>query len=82
MPPLIPAAKLRPVRPITTTRPAVMLAAVIAHAFDHRNRAAVADREALAGDAAHVGLAAGGAVEHTLPTITFSWDANGDWRGG
>ena len=40
-----------------------VLAAVIADAFDHGKRAAVADREPLAGDAAHVGLAAGRAVE-------------------
>ena len=40
-----------------------VLAAVVANAFDHRQRPAVADREALAGDAADVGLAAGRAVE-------------------
>ena len=41
-----------------------VLAAVIAHAFDHGGGAGVAHREALAGHAAEVRLAAGGAVEH------------------
>ena len=37
MPPLIPAAKLRPVGPITTTRPpGHVLAAVVADALDDR----------------------------------------------
>ena len=37
---------------------------MIAHALDHRQRAAVAHAEPLAGDPAEVGLAAGGTVEH------------------
>ncbi len=41
-----------------------VLAAVVAHAFDDGRRAAVAHAEPLAGDAAQVELAAGGAVEH------------------
>src|SRR5579884_2956654 len=53
MPPLIPAAKLRPVAPSTTTRAAGhVLAPVVAHALDDGARARVPDREALAGDAA------------------------------
>ena len=40
-----------------------VLAAVLADALDDRQRAGVADREALAGEAAEEGLAAGGAVE-------------------
>ncbi len=58
-PPLIPAAKLRPVLPSTTTSPARhVLASVIADALDHRRRAAVAHREALARDPAEERLAA------------------------
>ena len=64
MPPDMPAAKLRPVRPSTTTRPPVMYSqpwspTPSTTAFG----AAVAHAEALAGHAADVGLAAGGAVE-------------------
>ena len=67
MPPLMPAAKLRPVRPSTTHAPAGhVLAAVIADAFDDDRRAAVADAEALAGDAADVALAARRAVERDV----------------
>ena len=40
-----------------------VFAAVVAHALDHRVHAAVAHAEALAGHAADVGLAAGGAIE-------------------
>ena len=66
-PPLMPAAKLRPVRPSTTTRPRRhVLAAMVADALDHRDGAAVAHREALAGQAAHVGFAAGRAVERDV----------------
>ena len=43
-----------------------VLAAVIADAFDHHGRAAVADAEALAGHAAHVALAARRAVERDV----------------
>ena len=65
MPPLMPAAKLRPVL-AEHDHQAVghVFAAVIADAFDHRRRAGVADREALAGHAVEEGLAAGRAVEH------------------
>src|SRR5262245_33095183 len=41
-----------------------VLAAVVAHALHHRGGAAVTHGEALAGDPAEVGLAAGGPVEH------------------
>ena len=65
MPPLMPAAKLRPVLPSTTTSAVRhVLAAVVADAFDHRGGAGIAHREALAGHAVEEGLAAGGAVEH------------------
>ena len=43
-----------------------VLAAVIADAFDHRLRAAVADREPLAGNAAHERLAARRAVQRDV----------------
>jgi hypothetical protein len=60
----MPAAKLRPVGPSTTTRAAGhVFAAVVADGFDDGVHAAVADAEALAGHAADVGLAAGRAVE-------------------
>src|ERR1035438_10195702 len=41
-----------------------VLAAVVAHALDHRNRAGVAHGEALAGNAVDEDFAAGSAVEH------------------
>ena len=65
MPPLMPAAKLRPAL-AEHHHQAVghVLAAVIAQAFDHRGRAGIAHREALAGHAVEERLAAGGAVEH------------------
>ena len=67
MPPLMPAAKLRPVRPSTIDAPAGhVFAAVIADAFDDGVRAAVADRESLAGDAADERLAARRAVERDV----------------
>src|SRR6202042_1118391 len=44
--------------------PGHVLAAVIADALDHRVRAGVAHREALAGEAANEGATGGGAVEH------------------
>ena len=43
-----------------------VLAAVIAHAFDHRRRAGVAHREPLARHAVEERLAAGRAVEHDV----------------
>ena len=64
MPPDMPAAKLRPVRPEHDDAAAGhVLAAVVAHRLHHRVHAAVAHAEALAGHAADVGLAAGRAVE-------------------
>ena len=64
MPPLMPAAKFRPVRPSTTTAPTGhVLAGVIADALDDGARAAVAHGEPLAGDTAHERVAAGCAVE-------------------
>jgi hypothetical protein len=41
-----------------------VLAAVVARAFDHRDRARVTDREALAGDAAEVAFAGDRSVQH------------------
>ena len=41
-----------------------VFAAMVAGAFDHRDRAGVAHREALAGDALEIGLAGDRAVEH------------------
>ena len=59
MPPDMPAAKLRPVGPRTTTRAAGhVLAAVVADALDDRGRAGVADAEPLADPAAQEHLAA------------------------
>ena len=59
MPPLMPAAKLRPVRPRTTTVAAGhVLAAVVADALDDGDGAAVADGEPLAGQAVDEDLAA------------------------
>ena len=67
MPPLMPAAKFRPVRPRTTTQPARhVFAAVIADAFDDRGRAAVADGKSFAGDAADESFAAGRAVKRDV----------------
>ena len=67
MPPLIPAAKLRPVRPRTTTRPPRhVLAAVIADSFDNGGRSAVADGKPFAGNAADEGFAAGRAIERDV----------------
>ena len=43
-----------------------VLAAVVAHAFNHGGCAGVADGEALAGDAVEEGFAAGCAVEHDV----------------
>jgi hypothetical protein len=57
MPPLMPAAKLRPVRPSTTTRPPVSSHTVIADAFDDGVGATVAHGKAFARDPAHEGLA-------------------------
>ena len=67
MPPLMPAAKFRPVAPSTTHGSAGhVLAAVIADTLDHRDRAGVAHAEALAGDAANERLAGGGAVQRDV----------------
>ena len=61
----MPAAKLRPVSPSTDDDAAGhVFAAMVAAAFDHRDRARVAHREALAGDALEIGLAGDRAVEH------------------
>ena len=63
----MPAAKLRPVEPSTTTRAVGhVFAAVIADAFNNGGGAGVADREALAGDAVQEDFAAGGAVENDV----------------
>ena len=67
MPPDMPAAKLRPVAPSTRHGAAGhVFAAVVADALDHRVRAGVAHREALARDAAEVRLARDRAVEHDV----------------
>ena len=63
----MPAAKLRPVRPMHDHRAAGhVLAAVIADAFDHGHGAAVADGEPLAGQAVDEHLAGGRAVEQRV----------------
>ena len=60
----MPAAKLRPVAPSTSTAPPVMYSQPWSpHALDHRGGAAVAHGEALAGGAADEQLPAGRAVE-------------------
>jgi len=65
MPPDMPAAKLRPVRPSTTTTPPVMYSpAMVARAFHHRDGAGIAHREALARDAAEIAFALDRAVQH------------------
>ena len=67
MPPDMPAAKLRPVVPEHHHRAAGhVLAAVVAHALDHRVGAGVAHREALAGHAAEIRLAGDRAVQHDV----------------
>ena len=66
-PPVMPAAKLRPVRPRTTTETlGHVFAAVIANAFDHRGRAGIANRESLASHAVEERFAGCGAVEHNV----------------
>src|SRR5579875_1093577 len=54
-----------------------ILAAMVAHTFDHRERAAVANGKTLAGDTADKGLAAGGAVERHVAhhNILFGLEA-------
>ena len=59
-----------------------VLAPVVAHALHHGERAAVADREALARDAAEVGLAAGRAVEHHVADEDVLLGDEGRSRGG
>ena len=88
-PPLMPAAKLRPVLPSTTTVPAGhVFAAVVAGAFDHRARARQPHREAFAGHAAEEGLAARRTVEHgvadddVLRRVATELDATGGSRCG
>ena len=67
MPPDMPAAKLRPVWPMHDDDAAGhVFAAVVARALDDRDGAGVADREALAGDAAEVAFARDRAVEHRV----------------
>ena len=62
MPPLMPAAKLRPVLPRTSDAAAGrMLASMIADAFDDGYRPAVADGKSLARETADVRFAARGA---------------------
>jgi hypothetical protein len=61
----MPAAKLRPVSPMTTTTTAGhVFAAMIADAFDDRDGARVAHGEALAGDTAEIALALDRTVKH------------------
>ncbi len=67
MPPDMPAAKLRPVRPSTTTVPPVMYSQPWSPVpSTTAMRAGVAHRETLAGDAAEVGLALDRAVDHRV----------------
>jgi hypothetical protein len=60
----MPAAKLRPVDPKTTTRH--VLAAMIANGFHNGRDAAIANTEALARCAATIGFAAGRAIESEI----------------
>ncbi len=65
MPPLIPAAKLRPVGADHDHAAAGhVLAAVVADALDDGGRPGVPNREALAGDAAEERTPRGRAVQH------------------
>ena len=65
MPPDMPAAKLRPgLADDDDDAAGHVFAAVVADAFDDRDGAGIADREALAGDAGEVALALDRAVEH------------------
>ena len=67
MPPLMPAAKLQPgAAEHHHAAAGHVLAAVVAHALDHRQRAGVAHGEALAGEPAEERAARGGAVEHRV----------------
>ena len=67
MPPLIPAAKLRPVRPSTTTMPPVMYSQPWSPTPSTTAEApGVAHREALAGEPAEERLAGRRAVEHRV----------------
>ncbi len=61
-----------------------VFAAVVAHAFDHRGGAGVADGEALAGDAVEEDFAAGGAVENDVADqdAFFGQEAGGLGRIG
>ena len=64
MPPVMPAAKLRPVRAQHHDQAVGhVFAAVIADAFHHGRGAGIAHGKALAGHAVEEGFAAGGAVE-------------------
>jgi hypothetical protein len=64
MPPLMPAAKLRPVGPSTTTRPPVMYSQPWSPTpSTTAYGAAVAHAEAFAGPAADEGPAGGGAIQ-------------------
>ena len=64
MPPDMPAAKLRPVRPSTTTMPPVMYSQQWSPAPSITAIAGVAHRETFAGDAAEIAFALDRAVEH------------------
>ena len=67
MPPDMPAAKLRPVRPMTTTMPPVMYSQPWSPApSTTAMRAGIAHRETLAGDAAEIAFARDRAVEHGI----------------
>ena len=84
MPPLMPAAKLRPAF-AEHDHQAVghVFAAVVADAFDHGGSAGVAHGEALAGHAVEEGFAAGGAVEGDVADRGYSLPAGSvDSRGG
>ena len=76
-----PRAKLRPVGPSTTTMPPVMYSQPWSPTpSTTAMRAAVAHREPLARRAGEERLAARRAVEHVLPTMTFSCGVEGRAR--
>ena len=83
MPPLMPAAKLRPRFAEHDDQAAGhVFAAVIAHAFHHRRRAGIAHREPLAGHAVEKSFAAGGAIEHHVADQDVFFRQNVEARGG
>ena len=78
----MPAAKVAP-GPAEHDHPPAghILAAMIAHPFDHRMRPAVAHAETLARHPADIGLTGGRAVKGHIPDDdVFFWGKGGLWR--